>query len=57
MDKSLLELGLLDSFGVVELVEHLEEKYEISIEDTELTKEKFGSITKMANLTLEKLKS
>ena len=51
-----MELGYLDSFGIIELVTFLEKKYKISILDEELTKEIFGSINKMANLVLKKIR-
>ena len=53
-DQSLLELGILDSYGVIELVEFLEAEWSISIADEEITKEKMGSINKMATLIAEK---
>ena len=56
LDKSLMELGYLDSFGIIELITFLEKKYKISIEDEEITKEIFGSINKMSKLVLKKLR-
>ena len=56
MDESLVELGLMDSFGVVDIVLYIETKYQIKIHDDEITKEKFGSINKMVNLIFEKKK-
>lgn len=56
MDESLVELGYMDSFGVVDIIIYLEKKYNINIEDEEITKEKFGSINKMSLLVIEKLK-
>ena len=32
-DKSLIELGLMDSFGVIEVITYLEKKYKISVDD------------------------
>lgn len=55
LDKSLVELGILDSFGVVELVAFLEDRWAISIRDEEITREKMGSIDKMVSLVLGKL--
>ena len=43
-DDSLLDTGILDSTGVLELIEFLEEKYQISVEDTETVPENLGSI-------------
>ncbi len=54
-DESLVELGYMDSFGVIDIVVFLEGTYKIQILDEEITKEKFGSINKMATLVLEKL--
>ena len=55
LDQSLLEIGVMDSFAIIELVNHIEEKWSIQIFDSELTKEKFGGLTKMATLIKEKL--
>ena len=55
LDKSLLEMGLIDSFGVIEIISYLEKKYKIRINDNEITKEKFGSLNKMSKLVSEKI--
>jgi acyl carrier protein len=41
---SLIEAGLIDSTGVLELVGFLEEQYDIRIEDDDLTPENLDSI-------------
>ena len=46
LDKSLVELKQADSFGVIDTVTFIENKWKIKTEDEELTKEKFGSINK-----------
>lgn len=43
-DQSLLESGIIDSTGVLELVMFIEEKYSIKIEDEELVPENLDSI-------------
>ena len=43
-DLSLLESGIIDSTGVLELVMFIEEKYSIKIEDEELIPENLDSI-------------
>jgi acyl carrier protein len=53
-DESLVELGLIDSYAVVELVEFLEKNWNISILNEEITREKMGSLNRMATLVLEK---
>ena len=41
---SLLDKGIIDSTGVLELVSHLEETYSIQVEDEELIPENLDSI-------------
>ena len=53
-EESLVERGVLDSYGVIELVEFIETTWECRIEDEELTREKMGSIKKMAILIASK---
>lgn len=55
LDQSLMDLGVLDSYGVVELVSFLESTWNIRIADSEITRDKMGSITKMADLVASKL--
>ena len=54
LDRSLLADGVLDSFGIVELVEYIESKWSITIDDSEFTLERMGSINKMVLLISEK---
>jgi len=57
LHQSLYELGILDSFGIVELVAFIESRWSIDILDSELTKEMFSGIDKMARLIGNKTKS
>ena len=54
LNESLVELGYLDSFSVIDLVEFLEKSQKVKIHDDEITKEKFGSINKMVNTVYKK---
>lgn len=40
----LLALGVVDSLGFVELVEEVQTRYGVRVEDVEITEENFGSI-------------
>ena len=55
LDKSLLAEGILDSYGIIELVEFIESHWGITIKDEEFTHEKMGSVNKMAKLIIEKI--
>ena len=46
--ESLLEAGLIDSTGILELVCHLEEKYAVDVTDDELVPENLDSLSKIA---------
>lgn len=48
LEQSLLEAGILDSFGIVEMITFVESEFDLSIPDEDMTKEKLGSIRKMA---------
>lgn len=43
-DDSLLDKGIIDSTGVLELVEHLEKQYKVRVEDSEMVPENLDSI-------------
>ncbi len=47
-DASFLEQGIIDSTGVLELVEWLEETFEMQVDDTELVPENLDSVNKLA---------
>ena len=55
-DKSLLQLGYIDSFGLIELIEFIEKKFHIKIKGNEITLDAFGSINKICNLIFKKIK-
>ena len=52
-DQSLLELGVLDSAGVIEFIVFAETTWGIEISDEDITKERMGSLDKMAALVHE----
>lgn len=48
-EDNFLDLGIIDSLGFVRLVEEIESRYGVIIEDVEITEENFGSIDAIAN--------
>ncbi len=48
LDESLLETRVLDSYGIVDLLTFIEREFGLTIPDVDVTKEKMGSIRKMA---------
>jgi len=55
-DTPLLELGILDSFSIVEIVSFAEQRFGIGIPESELKPTSFGSISALAGL-LDRLAS
>ena len=47
-EDNFLNLGIIDSLGFVELVEEVQSRYGVQIEDIEITEENFGSIDAIA---------
>lgn len=54
-DDSLLDSGLIDSTGVLELVTYLEDTFSISVEDDELVPSNLDSINRIAGFVAGKL--
>jgi acyl carrier protein len=48
VDSSFLDHGIVDSVNILELVLFVEEKYDISVEDDEITPQNFDSVSKLA---------
>ena len=47
-DQSLLETGVVDSTGVLEIVQFLESEFGVKVEDTEILPENVDSIARLA---------
>jgi len=53
-EESLLDAGILDSTGVLELIAYLEETFGIQVEDAEVLPENLDSIANLAGYVLRK---
>lgn len=53
-DQQLVQSGLVDSTGILEIVSFLEGKFGIQTADEELAAENFGSIASIARFVLKK---
>ncbi len=54
---SFLESGVVDSTGILEIVEFIEERFEITVEDEELVPENLDSIQNLTNFVRIKLRA
>jgi len=56
-EDSLIEKGLIDSTGVLELISFMEAKYKISVLEEEITPENLDSTRRLSNFISKKLQS
>ena len=54
-DDSFLELGIIDSTGILELISHLESTYTIEVTDDELNPDNLDTINRIAAYLTRKL--
>ena len=54
-DDSFMEKGVIDSTGILELIEFLEARYSIYIEDDELTPENLDSLNRVETFIVRKV--
>ncbi len=55
-DSSLLENGVVDSTGVLEVINFLEEKFDVKVEDDEIIPENLDSINRICSFLEAKIK-
>jgi acyl carrier protein len=48
LDKSLIDQGIIDSFGLVEITTFIDDALGAKIREEDMTRESFGSMNKMA---------
>ena len=53
-DDSLLAKGVIDSLGVMEIVGFLEERFEMTVEQDDVTEQNFGSVGAIARYVAAK---
>ena len=47
LDKSLIDEGIIDSFGLVEIATFLEKVFQIKVDEEDMIRENFGSVNKL----------
>jgi len=56
-ETSFLENGIIDSTGIMELVDFIEKKFNFQVDDEELIPENFDSVQNIVNFLKEKINS
>lgn len=57
VEDSFMEKGIIDSTGILEVIEFIEESYEIKIEDDELLPENLDSLINLSNFITRKMEA
>ena len=54
-EDSFLDSRVIDSTGILELIDYIEDEHSITVEDSEMTTENFDSVAKVATYIESKL--
>ena len=54
LDKSLIDQGVIDSFGLIEISSFLQKEFGFEIQETEMTRANFGSVLKIVDFIEKK---
>jgi len=49
LDESLIDQGIIDSFGLIEITSYIEDKYSFAITDAMMNRDNLGSVIKIVN--------
>ena len=49
LDQSLVDQGVIDSFGLVEISSFLKKEFDIMVDDLEMNRKNFGSVLKIVD--------
>lgn len=55
IEKSLVDTGIIDSIGLIEIATFITKHFALSIDEKDLTRENFGSVTKIVNFIARRL--
>lgn len=55
LDQSLIDEGIIDSFGLIEIASYLQTTHGIEIAEDELIRDNFGSVNKMIDFAARKV--
>lgn len=56
LDRSLVDQGIVDSFGLAELIAFIQGEYRVVVFEKDMTRAEFGSINKMARFVVARRK-
>ena len=54
LDKSLIDMGIIDSMGLIEIATFMENNFSFKVHENDMIRDNFGSILKMVSYILKK---
>ncbi len=54
INKSMIDEGIIDSFGLIEIATFIEEEYSLLVDEDDMIRENFGSVVKIVNFIFVK---
>lgn len=54
-EKSLVQTGIIDSIGLIEISDFIESSYKVKVNEAELNRDNFGSVNKIVHFISTKL--
>jgi acyl carrier protein len=55
LEKSLMDTGIIDSAGLIEIVVFIEQEFSMVVDDDQMTRENLGSVVKIVNFIKKEL--
>ena len=55
VDESLVDSGIIDSIGLIEIAAYIQKRYEYKVKNEEMNKENFGSVNKITKFIANQL--
>jgi acyl carrier protein len=49
IDKSLVDTGIIDSMGLIEIATYIQKEYEFKVTNDQMNRDNFGSVVKIVN--------
>lgn len=57
LDQSLVDQGIIDSFGLIEIAAYIENEYDITVPEEDMTRDNFGSTLKIIAYIKNRIKN
>ncbi len=57
LGKSMIDEGIIDSFGLIEIATFMEDQFSMTVEDDDMNRDNFGSVLKLVDFIYKRINS